>query len=107
MTERWKFQICLTFMVYFSASPELVLLDDLNSDHDRRHLDAGLPAYLEFNLKRTTGDVKLTLTENTRLNQNAPVYEIKKNSNGERMFVQKKSTPITVCTHVSLERCLF
>ena len=81
---------------FFSGSQEIVLVQDTNSDHDRRHLDAGLPSTLKFDLKRESGTVQLTLEENERLNANAPVYEVHGISEEERKLVKQDSVPITV-----------
>ncbi|XP_053383883.1 uncharacterized protein LOC123535799 isoform X2 [Mercenaria mercenaria] len=57
------------------SEPEIVLLEDINGDHDKRNLNMGLPETLEFNLKRgTSPDMKIQLQENRHLNPNAPVY---------------------------------
>ena len=48
-------------------------------------------------MQRRSGDVKLTLKENKRLNPNAPVYEIKKDViDGMKTLVKKKHIPIEV-----------
>ena len=75
-------------------------VEDLNSDHDRRHLDAGLPHYLEFNVKRENEAVRLSLEENVRLNANAPVYEINVDAKGRRKVVKKKAKLIRVGYHI-------
>lgn len=85
-------------------------MQDLNSDQDRRHLDAGLPSQLAFNLQRETGNVKLTLEENRRLNANAPVYEVTEGQQGESDIVKKESVPISViisiCSTANVVKCL-
>lgn len=77
-------------VVFAEVSGELVVLHDLNSDHTRRNLDGGLAPLLEFNLRRRSEDIKLTLKENKRLNPNAPVYEIKKDDNGMKTLIKKE-----------------
>ena len=79
--------------LYFAATPELVMLHDLNSDHDRRHLDSGLPSYLEFNLRRKDGDIRLTLTENRNVNRNPPIYEFVKDTYGKQILVERQDVP--------------
>ena len=69
---------------------------DLNSDHDRRNIDGGLPSFLEFDLRRESAGVKLTLEENRRLNANAPVYEIQEDERGKRILIEKDVPPIAV-----------
>ena len=71
---------------------------DLNSDHDRRHLDAGLAEELQFLLKREEGDVKLSLRENKRLNHNAPMHELVRDLDGKTKLVEKKHLPLMVST---------
>ena len=73
-------------------------MQDLTSDHDKRHLDAGLPSVLTFNLRRETGNVTLTLEENRRLGENAPVFEGREDEQGEISLVRQESAPITVCS---------
>ena len=79
--------------LYFAAAPELVMLHDLNSDHDRRHLDKGLPSYLEFNLRRKDGDIRLTLTENRNVNRNPPIYESVQDTYGKTILVERQDVP--------------
>ena len=79
--------------LYFAAAPELVMLHDLNSDHDRRHLDNGLPSYLEFNLRRKDGDIRLTLTENRNVNRNPPIYESVQDTYGKTILVERQDVP--------------
>ncbi|XP_053383936.1 A disintegrin and metalloproteinase with thrombospondin motifs 18-like [Mercenaria mercenaria] len=60
---------------WIQAIEELVWLEDLNTNHDLRNLEIGLPEHLYFNIKRQGGNsAKLHLRENKRLNANAPVY---------------------------------
>lgn len=81
--------------ICFPAVPELVWLEDLNNDHHHRHLEMGLPNYLEFNLKRESGNkLKLRLEENVRLNANAPVYEVIQEDGKQK--AKKLDVPITV-----------
>ena len=74
------------------------MLHDLNSDHDRRHLNAGLAEELQFLLKRENGDVELSLRENKRLNHNAPMHELVRDANGKTKLVEKKHLPLMVST---------
>ena len=74
-------------------------MEDLNSDHERRNLDAGLPPYLEFRVKRQLDykDVKLSLQENVRLNaHHAPVFVLDVDENGAKKVVKKDTAPIKV-----------
>ncbi|XP_053383930.1 uncharacterized protein LOC123536674 isoform X5 [Mercenaria mercenaria] len=67
--------ILLYAIPWIQADIEIVSLEDINDDHEKRNLYRGLPATLEFNLKRDSGNnLKLRLEENKRLNKNAPVY---------------------------------
>lgn len=79
----------------FKVTGERVLIQDLNADHDKRNLEAGLPSTLHFNLQRENGfpDVKLELQENTRLNSNAPVYESVLMTNGKQSLIPKPNIP--------------
>lgn len=80
-----------------------MFLTDVTNDHRERHLEAGLPAYLEFQFKRSSDDVILRLHENTRLNQNAPMFTTADDKNGERRLVQiEDSQPLHV-RHYYLE----
>ena len=85
----------LVYSLHFAA-PEIALLHDLNSDHDRRHLDAGLSRGLEFYLKRVAGDIKLSLHENKRLNHNAPMHDFLRRSDGKAKMMKKKHIPLEV-----------
>ena len=107
VTEKCVFCVycCSCFVVFFavesSRQQEFVLVRDRNSDHDRRHLDGGLPSSLNFEIIREAGDVKLALEENNRLNPNAPVYDIKKDNDGSLSLVRKDVPPITVRTSLN------
>ena len=74
------------------------MLHDLNSDHDRRHLDYGLSEELEFLLKRKLGDIKISLRENKRLNHNAAMHELVRESNGKTKMIKRKHIPLMVST---------
>lgn len=75
---------------------EHVTIEDLNNDVDRRNLDFGLPETLDFNIKRSWhSDIKLRLTENKRLNANAPLYEVEMHG-GKQKLVAKKTSSIHV-----------
>ena len=76
---------------------EPVLLQDLTQDNDKRHLDAGLPPVVTFNLRRETGNVKLTLEESRHVDLNAPVFEGREDETGETRLVRQATLPITVC----------
>ena len=78
-------------------------MHDLNSDHDRRHLEAGLSEELEFLLKRKLGDIKISLRENKRLNHNAAMHELVQESNGKTKMVKRKHIPLMVSTFVYLK----
>ena len=73
----------------FSEQSEFVTVQDLNSDHDRRNLDAGLPRYLEFNLLRDGAKVNLKLEENVHLSKYPPVYDAEKRADGKFRWIQK------------------
>ena len=77
-------------------------MHDLNSDHDRRHLDGGLPSHLEFKVQRRSGDVRLTLVENKRLNLNAPVFDVKHESKGKRTLIKKKTLPLEASFSINI-----
>lgn len=81
--------------VCFIAAGERVWIQDLSADHDKRNLEE---AALHFNLKRENDlpDVKLQLKENTRLNQNAPVYESVMMANDKQRLVKKSNIPLIV-----------
>ena len=92
---------CFFFTIESPRQQEFVLIRDKNSDHDRRHLDGGLPSSLKFEIIREAGDVKLTLEENNRLNPNAPVYDIKEDHDGSMSLVRKDVPPIMVRTSLN------
>jgi len=69
----------------------------MSSDHERRNLEAGLPATLHFHLKRNAGPVvKLELKENTRLNAHAPVFEPVSDVDGKQRLIKKSNLPLLV-----------
>ena len=86
----------LTTYNILASVPETVIIHDLNTDHTERHFDAGLSTSLNFRMKRETGsDVVLQLSENKRLNENAPVYDVVVDEEGNQRVV-KRSTEDTV-----------
>ena len=81
-----------------TASREHVFLHDLNHDHDRRHLSAGLPSYLEFDVRLENGAIRLELRENLNLNPNPPLFEFQTNTDGQRILVRKETGTVGVWT---------
>ncbi|KAH3817900.1 hypothetical protein DPMN_119456 [Dreissena polymorpha] len=82
-----------------SAIDEYVLVEDIPSDTFERQLDDDLPGRLELNVKRgVTSNVKLTLSENKRLNQYAPMYEVK-SVNGQNVLRKLNTSPLKVCCY--------
>ncbi|KAH3694296.1 hypothetical protein DPMN_081736 [Dreissena polymorpha] len=77
------------------ALNQAVWLEDITQNAKTRNLDLGLPETLQFKLKRSgQQDLTLNLVENTRLNQNAPVYEVH-TENDQNKLVKKETAPIT------------
>ncbi|KAL4225404.1 hypothetical protein ACF0H5_016094 [Mactra antiquata] len=93
-------QTCLFCLSLVTIATEQVWLQDLNSDLDRRHLEAGLPSTLNFRLSRRDASrsslLDLKLEENTRLNANAPVFTVKKTPDGKQKLERKNSAPFMV-----------
>ena len=73
---------------------EFVWLRDLTFDHNKRNLNGGLPESLKFSMTKGTRKFEFNLKQNRRLNANAPVYDIKIDSDGKRKLVKKTSKPV-------------
>ena len=86
----------MTRLITLTGPKELVLVQDLTADHDKRNFDAGLPSVITFILVRESGNITLTLTENRHLDLNAPVYEGREDQQGEITLDRQESLPITV-----------
>ncbi|KAH3821880.1 hypothetical protein DPMN_123648 [Dreissena polymorpha] len=85
--------LCIFFCTFgtIHAIDEYVLVEDITSDAFERQRYDDLPVTLELNVKRSvSSNVKLTLSENKRLNYNAPMYEVK-SFNGQQ-FLKKLKT---------------
>ncbi|XP_045174764.1 A disintegrin and metalloproteinase with thrombospondin motifs 16-like [Mercenaria mercenaria] len=68
--------LLLCAIQWTQADKELVTLEDLNDNYDRRSFRIRLPDYLRITILRENADnVELYLHENKRLNANAPVYD--------------------------------
>ena len=80
-----------------SVASEVVWLNDMTSDHAKRHLEGGLPESLHFNMTNEKKQFELTLQENKRLNPNAPVFEVTANlETGLNELTETKMPPFKV-----------